>query len=80
HLRKFLDDAAKGHIALPNQESYQPKGKRVEEGKGGKGRVTVNTTAGGFAGGDASNSARRCYVRQSAFEVMSIGHQTSLSS
>ncbi|MCI85327.1 hypothetical protein A2U01_0106606, partial [Trifolium medium] len=25
HLRKFLDDDAKGHIALPKQERYPPK-------------------------------------------------------
>ncbi|MCI48398.1 hypothetical protein A2U01_0069641, partial [Trifolium medium] len=28
------------------------------------------------AGGGASNSARRRYVRRSTFEVLSIGHQT----
>ncbi|MCI46966.1 hypothetical protein A2U01_0068207, partial [Trifolium medium] len=70
--------AAKGHIALPKQERYQPKGKNEEESKGDKSRVAVNIIAGGFAGGGASNSARRCYVRQSSFEVLSIGHQTFL--
>ncbi|MCI42505.1 hypothetical protein A2U01_0063742, partial [Trifolium medium] len=72
HPRKFLDDAAKGHIALPKQERYQPKGKSEEENKGDKSRVAVNT----IAGGGASNSARRCYVRRSTFEVLSIGRQT----
>ncbi|MCI61393.1 hypothetical protein A2U01_0082650, partial [Trifolium medium] len=38
-------------------------------------RVAVNTIAGGFAGGGTSNSARRRYVRQSTFEVMSIRHK-----
>ncbi|MCI94382.1 hypothetical protein A2U01_0115680, partial [Trifolium medium] len=46
HLRKFLDDAAKGHIVLPKQERYPPKGKSVEENKGDKSRVAVNTIAG----------------------------------
>ncbi|MCI73893.1 hypothetical protein A2U01_0095157, partial [Trifolium medium] len=57
-------------------ERYPPKGKSGEESKGDKNRVVVNTIAGGFVGGGASNSARRRYVRQSTFEVPSIGHQT----
>ncbi|MCI20267.1 hypothetical protein A2U01_0041429, partial [Trifolium medium] len=76
HLRKFLEDAAKGHIVLPKRERFPPKGESGEESKGDKSRVAVNTIAGGFAGGVESNSARKRYVRRSTFEVLSVGHQT----
>ncbi|MCI91207.1 hypothetical protein A2U01_0112501, partial [Trifolium medium] len=46
-----------------------------EASKGDKSRVTVNTIAGGFAGGGESNSAIKRYVRRSTFDVMSIGRQ-----
>ncbi|MCI67373.1 hypothetical protein A2U01_0088632, partial [Trifolium medium] len=56
HLRKFLEDAAKGHIALPKQERYPPRREDREESKGDKSRIAVNTIAGGFVGGGESNS------------------------
>ncbi|MCI85660.1 hypothetical protein A2U01_0106939, partial [Trifolium medium] len=52
-------DAAKGHIALPKQERYPPKGKSREESKGDKSRVAVNTIVGGFARGGASNFCQK---------------------
>ncbi|GAU43737.1 hypothetical protein TSUD_365860 [Trifolium subterraneum] len=63
HLRKFLEDAAKGQIALPKQIPYPPKGGNDGGNKGEKQRVAVNTISGGFAGGGKSNSARKRYVR-----------------
>ncbi|MCI67887.1 hypothetical protein A2U01_0089146, partial [Trifolium medium] len=36
HLRKFLEDAAKGHVALLKQERYPPK---KEGGEASKRRV-----------------------------------------
>ncbi|MCI46135.1 hypothetical protein A2U01_0067375, partial [Trifolium medium] len=51
HLRKFLDDAAQGKTVMPKQQRRQPEnrsdGNRGEE----KVKITVNTIAGGFAGG-----------------------------
>ncbi|MCI53510.1 hypothetical protein A2U01_0074757, partial [Trifolium medium] len=76
HLRKFLEDAAKGHIALPKQERYLPKKESEEASKSDKSRVVVNTIAGGFLGGGESNAARKRYVRRSTLEVQSVGHQT----
>ncbi|MCI54858.1 hypothetical protein A2U01_0076108, partial [Trifolium medium] len=75
HLRKFLEDAAKGHVALPKQERYPPKNEGGEASKGDKSRVAVNTIAGGFVGGGESNSARKRYARRSTLDVMSIGQQ-----
>ncbi|GAU32582.1 hypothetical protein TSUD_146960 [Trifolium subterraneum] len=57
HLRKFLEDAAKGQIALPKQAPNQQKGDG--RNKGEKQRVAVNTISGGFAGGGESVSARK---------------------
>ncbi|MCI91943.1 hypothetical protein A2U01_0113239, partial [Trifolium medium] len=51
HLRKFLEDTVKGHIALPKQERYPPKKEGGEASKSDQSRVAVNTIAGGFAGG-----------------------------
>ncbi|MCI62720.1 hypothetical protein A2U01_0083977, partial [Trifolium medium] len=42
-LRKFLEDATKGHIALPKQERFPPKKESGEASKGDKSRVAVNT-------------------------------------
>ncbi|GAU44863.1 hypothetical protein TSUD_329190 [Trifolium subterraneum] len=69
HLRKFLEDAAKGQIALLKQIPYQQKGEGNGGNKGEKHRVAVNTISGGFAGGGESNSARKCYIRRSRFEI-----------
>ncbi|MCI61612.1 hypothetical protein A2U01_0082869, partial [Trifolium medium] len=52
-----------------------PKKEGGEASKGDKSRVTVNTIAGGFAGGGESNSARKRYVRHSTLDVLSIGQQ-----
>ncbi|MCI89636.1 hypothetical protein A2U01_0110925 [Trifolium medium] len=49
-MRKFLEDAAKGHIALPKQERHPPKKEGGEADKNDKSRVAVNTIAGAFAG------------------------------
>ncbi|MCI72002.1 hypothetical protein A2U01_0093265, partial [Trifolium medium] len=73
---KFLEDAAKGHIALPKQEKHSPKKEGGEASKNDKSRVAVNTVAGGFARGGESNSARKRYMRRSTLEVLSVGHQT----
>ncbi|GAU33133.1 hypothetical protein TSUD_363340 [Trifolium subterraneum] len=65
HLRKFLEDAAKGQIALPKQTPNQQKGEGDERNKGEKQRVAVNTIL-----------ARKCYVRKSKFEICSVGSLT----
>ncbi|GAU24687.1 hypothetical protein TSUD_322950 [Trifolium subterraneum] len=74
--RKFLEDVAKGQIALSRQEQYPPKGEGDKGSKSEKNRVAVNTIAVGFAGGGESNSAKKHYVRHSMFEVCSVGHTT----
>ncbi|MCI87411.1 hypothetical protein A2U01_0108694, partial [Trifolium medium] len=61
HLRKFLEDAAKGKVALPKQVPYRVKNGGEAGSKGEKNRMAVNTIAGGFAGGGESNSARKRY-------------------
>ncbi|GAU16655.1 hypothetical protein TSUD_326050 [Trifolium subterraneum] len=76
HLRKFLEDAAKGQIALPKQTPNQQKGEGDGRNNGEKQRVAVNTISGGFAGGGESNSARKRYVRKSRFEVCSVVSST----
>ncbi|GAU50806.1 hypothetical protein TSUD_410820 [Trifolium subterraneum] len=76
HLRKFLEDAAKGKVAIPKQIPNQQKGEGDSRNKGEKHRVAVNTISGGFAGGGESNSARKRYVRRSRFEVCSVGSST----
>ncbi|GAU40790.1 hypothetical protein TSUD_348870 [Trifolium subterraneum] len=73
HLRKFLEDATKGQIALPKQMPNQQKGEGDGRNKGEKQRVAVNTISGGFAGGGESNSARKRYIRKSKFEICSVG-------
>ncbi|GAU50294.1 hypothetical protein TSUD_137480 [Trifolium subterraneum] len=64
HLRKFLEDAAKGQITIPKQIPNQQKGEGGGRNKGEKHRVAVNTISGGFAGGGESSSARKRYVRR----------------
>ncbi|GAU42470.1 hypothetical protein TSUD_100820 [Trifolium subterraneum] len=76
HLRKFLEDTAKGQVALPKQIPYQQKGEGDGGNKGEKHRVAVNTISGGFVGGGESNSARKRYVRRSRFEIWSVGNST----
>ncbi|GAU32570.1 hypothetical protein TSUD_218280 [Trifolium subterraneum] len=76
HLRKFLEDAAKGQIAFPKQTPNQQKGEGDSRNKGEKQRVAFNTISGGFAGGGESNSARKGYVRKSKFEICSVGSST----
>ncbi|GAU38581.1 hypothetical protein TSUD_322580 [Trifolium subterraneum] len=76
HLRKFLEDAAKGQIALPKQIPYQQKVEGDGGNKGEKHRVAVNTISGGFAGGGESSSSRKRYVRRSSFEICSVGNST----
>ncbi|GAU22857.1 hypothetical protein TSUD_282240 [Trifolium subterraneum] len=76
HLRKFLEDAAKGQVAIPKQIPNQQKGENDNINKGEKHRVAVNTIYGGFAGGGEVNSARKRYVRRSRFEVCSVGSLT----
>ncbi|GAU51615.1 hypothetical protein TSUD_182110 [Trifolium subterraneum] len=76
HLRKFLQDAAKGQVALLKQIPYQQKGEGDGGSKGEKHRVVVNTISGGFAGGGESISARKRYVRRSRFEICSVGKLT----
>ncbi|GAU48567.1 hypothetical protein TSUD_137520 [Trifolium subterraneum] len=73
HLRKFLEDAAKGQIALPKQTPNQQKGEGDGRNKGEKQRVAVNTMSGGFVGGGESISARKRYVRKSKLEICSVG-------
>ncbi|MCI76883.1 hypothetical protein A2U01_0098153, partial [Trifolium medium] len=36
HLQKFLEDAAKGHVALPKHERYPPKKDGGEASKSDK--------------------------------------------
>ncbi|GAU20758.1 hypothetical protein TSUD_239520 [Trifolium subterraneum] len=72
HLRKFLEAAAKGQIALPKQMPNQQKGGGDGRNKGEKQRVVVNTISGGFAGGGESISARKRYARKSRFEICSV--------
>ncbi|GAU41814.1 hypothetical protein TSUD_299800 [Trifolium subterraneum] len=47
HLRKFLEDAAKGQIALPKQMPYPPKGEGNGGYKGEKHRVAVRNISVG---------------------------------
>ncbi|GAU43828.1 hypothetical protein TSUD_399210 [Trifolium subterraneum] len=72
HLRKILEDAAKGQIALPKQAPNQQKGEGDGRNKGEKQRVAVNTISGGFAGRGESVSARKRYARKSRFEICSV--------
>ncbi|GAU23009.1 hypothetical protein TSUD_297540 [Trifolium subterraneum] len=76
HLRKFLEDTAKGQIALPKEVPYPPKGEGDGGNKGEKHRVAVNTISGGFVGEGESNSSRKRYVRRSRFEKCSVGNST----
>ncbi|GAU16859.1 hypothetical protein TSUD_368080 [Trifolium subterraneum] len=76
HLRKFLEDAAKGQVALPKQIPYQQKGEGDGGSKGEKHWVAVNTIFGGFTGGGESSSARKRYVRRSRFEICLLGKLT----
>ncbi|GAU30655.1 hypothetical protein TSUD_31270 [Trifolium subterraneum] len=62
HLRKFLEESAKGQITLPKQTPNQQEGEGDGRNKGEKQRVAVNTISGGFAGGGESISARKRYV------------------
>ena len=78
HLRKFLDDAANEKVVVPKVRR-DPQRDQGENPEGEKVRITVNTIAGGFAGGGESNNARKRYVRQSEFEAKFVGH-TSISS
>ncbi|GAU43838.1 hypothetical protein TSUD_371170 [Trifolium subterraneum] len=71
HLRKFLEDSAKGQLALPKQMPYPPKGEGDGGSKGEKHKVAVNTISGGFVGTGVSN-----YVRRSRFEICSVGNST----
>jgi hypothetical protein len=69
HLRKFIEKAAQR-----NKERYDttkaPRSSETEGDKGNdRGRIAVNTIAGGFAGGGESSSARKRYLRRAGREA-----------
>ncbi|WJX84068.1 hypothetical protein P8452_66678 [Trifolium repens] len=78
HLRKFRDDAANRKIVVPKARR-DPQRDQEENPEGEKVRISVNTIAGGFAGGGELSNARKCYVRRAEFEAKFVGH-TSISS
>ncbi|KAK2427979.1 hypothetical protein QL285_026524 [Trifolium repens] len=74
HLRKFIEKAAQR-----NKERYDttkaPRSSETEGDKGNdRGRIAVNTIAGGFAGGGESSSARKRDLRRAGREAHLINH------
>jgi hypothetical protein len=78
HLRKFLDDAANAKVVVPKTQRNPQRDQGQNSGEE-KVRISVNTIAGGFAGGGESSNARKRYVRRAEFEAKFVGH-TSISS
>ncbi|XP_045810471.1 uncharacterized protein LOC123904913 [Trifolium pratense] len=79
HLRKFIEDAAQGRVVvpkIPRQEPWNTPGPGKEPPKG---RISVNTIAGGFSGGGESSSARKRYVRRAISEIYLIRQPQSLA-
>jgi hypothetical protein len=74
HLRKFLDDASNSRVVIPKSQRDPQKNQGGEKAGEEKARISVNTIAGGFAGGGESGAARKRYVRRLDFEVKFVGH------
>jgi hypothetical protein len=74
HLRKLIEKAAQRHEERSDTTKV-PRSPDTEEDKGKDTvRITVNTTAEGFAGGGESSSARKRYLRRSGREAHLINH------
>ncbi|CAJ2638225.1 unnamed protein product [Trifolium pratense] len=69
HLRKFIDDAAQGRVVVPKVPRQEPRDPPGPNREPPKGRISVNTIAGGFSGGGESSSARKKYVRRAISEI-----------
>ncbi|CAJ2666975.1 uncharacterized protein LOC123904879 [Trifolium pratense] len=69
HLRKFIDDAAQGRVVVPKAPRQEPRDPPGPNREPPKGRISVNTIAGGFSGGGESSSARKRYVRRAISEI-----------
>ncbi|XP_045802656.1 uncharacterized protein LOC123896289 [Trifolium pratense] len=69
HLRKFIDDAAQGRVVVPKVPRQEPRDPPGPNREPPKGRISVNTIAGGFSGGGESSSARKRYVRRAVSEI-----------
>ncbi|KAK2435872.1 hypothetical protein QL285_020899 [Trifolium repens] len=77
HLKKFIERAAQENKARqrsprsprsPRNPSTEDVREKVQP------RISVNTIAGGFAGGGNSNNARKRYVRKSERDLDMVGH------
>ncbi|PNX91900.1 gag-pol polyprotein [Trifolium pratense] len=77
HLRKFIEDAAEGRVVVPKKPRQQVQDSSERREEPPKERVSVNTIAGGFAGGGESSSARKRYVRQALSETFFVGKSSS---
>jgi hypothetical protein len=77
-LRKCLDDASNDIVVVPKSQRNPQKDQGGEKAGEEKVRISVNTIAGGFAGGGKSGAARKRYVRHLDFETKFVG-QTSVA-
>ncbi|WJX56837.1 hypothetical protein P8452_42457 [Trifolium repens] len=77
HLKKFIERAAQENKARQRspRSPRSPRNPPTEDAREkDQPRISVNTIAGGFAGGGNSNNARKRYVRKSERELDMVGH------
>ncbi|KAK2450292.1 hypothetical protein QL285_009419 [Trifolium repens] len=77
HLKKFIERAAQENKARQRspRSPRSPRNPPTEDAREkDQPRISVNTIAGGFAGGGNSNNARKRYVRKSERDLDMVGH------